>query len=371
MSGKAHIAIVEDNPPQRFILGKLLADDYEVEAFESGDAFLASTNPFSIVLLDIGMPGLDGYETCRALRARAGGEDIAVVFVSAHDEVPERIAAYEAGGDDFVVKPVAAHELRHKLSHIVEHRNALHALANQSSAAQQLAQKALSSVGDLGVVIAFLRKLTAGHSYQEIAEQFIATMEAWGLRGAVRVQGHNGHLDRTTEGQLSPFEASVLASRRDVGHTFEFGSRALIHYTHVSVLIQNLPIHDPERLSSLREHLAVLAECADLRISNIDALNERHSQQEGIGSILTELRKALTHISEQAHENLAQGQHLVFEPLENLERALDSMSLTEIQRSYLDDLLKGALDDTRRYFDRVTDLDLEFRELVGRLQKLG
>ncbi|RTL24510.1 MAG: response regulator transcription factor, partial [Rhodocyclaceae bacterium] len=200
MGEKVRIAIVDDNSPQRFILSKLLGNDYAVETFENGDAFLASTDAFAVVLLDIGMPGLDGYDTCRALRKRPGGDATTVIFVSAHDTADDRIAAYEAGGDDYILKPVAAHELRHKLHSIAAHRKAINALTRQSSTAQVLVQKAFSRVGDLSTVVDALRKLATLGSHEAIAELFIGILGAWDLNGAVRVISHDGPLDRTTDG---------------------------------------------------------------------------------------------------------------------------------------------------------------------------
>lgn len=369
MGEKVRIAIVDDNSPQRFILSKLLGNDYTVETFENGDAFLSSTEAFAVVLLDIGMPGLDGYDTCRALRKRPNGDATTVVFVSAHDSADDRIAAYEAGGDDYILKPVAAHELRHKLRSIADHRKALNALARQSSTAQVLVQKAFSRVGDLSAVVDALRRLTTLGSHEAIAELFVGILTAWDLNGAVRVSSHEGPLDRTTDGPLSPLAASVLATRRDSEHLFEFGSRALITYPHIAILIHNLPTDEPERRSSLREHLSTLTECADRRIRDIEALSDQPIQANTSSPQLVELGRAFVQIAEQGRDNLSHAQHLLVEPMENLERALDSMSLTDIQRAYLDDLFRAAQDDFHRYFDRATDIDLEFREVVGRLLK--
>lgn len=367
MGEKIRIAIVDDNAPQRFILSKLLGADYVVETFENGDTFLASTEAHAIVLLDIGMPGLDGYDTCRALRKRPGGNTVTVVFVSAHDTSEDRIAAYEAGGDDYLLKPVAAHELRHKLSSIVAHREAIQALAHRSNTAQVLVQKAFGKVGDLGTVVDTLRKLAAQRNQDAVADLFIATLKVWALEGAVRVLVGDTPLDRTTDGPLSPLAASVLATRRETGHIFEFGSRALITYSRIAVLIHNLPTDEPERRASLLEHLSTLTESANLRVQDIELLNGSPARSTDCAKQLADLGRSLVHISEQGRDNLAQAQHLLIEPLENLERALDSMSLTDIQRAYLDDLFKAAQDDLHRYFDRATDIDLEFRELVGRL----
>ena len=69
---------------------------------------------------------------------------------------------------------------------------------------------------------------------------------------------------------MSPLQASVLQSMRDIGRIFEMGSRAIINYSHVSLLVENLPTQDPDKVGRLRDHLAVLAESADIRIAALD-----------------------------------------------------------------------------------------------------
>src|SRR5574343_869449 len=141
------VAVVEDNPPQRMIVTRLLEKEYIIEAFASGGDFLASEAKFDAVLLDIEMPDLSGYDTCRHFRDQARGAETPVIFVSAHDTPPERVAAYEAGGDDFVTKPIASHELNHKLRSAIEHCERVRALTSETSAAQQVAFTAMVSMG--------------------------------------------------------------------------------------------------------------------------------------------------------------------------------------------------------------------------------
>ena len=169
MNQRAKVAVVEDTAVQRMILVRLLEGDYELVAYPDGASFLAATEQYDAVLMDIEMPGLNGYETCRQLRSREAGSSTPVIFVSAHDTAPERVAAYEAGGDDFLTKPIAAHELRHKLGNAIELREKMRTLASQSTDAQRLAFTAMSSMGDLGVVIEFLRKSTLATSYSAMA----------------------------------------------------------------------------------------------------------------------------------------------------------------------------------------------------------
>ena len=181
MTNGFSIAIVDDNPPQRMILTRLLEKDYTVASFDSGSSFLASADSFDAVLLDIDMPDINGYDTCRRFREQLRGADVPIIFVSAHDTTPERVAAYEAGGDDFLTKPIAAHELRHKLGNAIELREKMRTLASQSTDAQRLAFTAMSSMGDLGVVIEFLRKSAMATSYPAIATRLMAAMKAWGV----------------------------------------------------------------------------------------------------------------------------------------------------------------------------------------------
>ena len=81
MTSKLNVGVVDDTPTQRMVLKGLLGESYEVEEFPSGEAFLAAGRCFDAVLLDIEMPGIGGYETCRRLRAGEERYDTPVIFV--------------------------------------------------------------------------------------------------------------------------------------------------------------------------------------------------------------------------------------------------------------------------------------------------
>lgn len=366
-----HVAVVEDNPPQRMIVTRLLEKEYAIEAFDSGAAFLASDTKFDAVLLDIEMPELNGYATCRRFREQLRGGETPVIFVSAHDTTPERVAAYEAGGDDFVTKPIAAHELNHKLRSAIDHRERVRALTSQSSAAQRVAFTAMTSMGDLGVVIEFLRKSALATSYSAIAARLIAAMKTWGLQGAVQVRGRHEQVDLNAEGPMSAMQAAVLEKLRDIGRIFELGSRAVINFDHVSLLIENLPVEDPEKVGRLRDHLAVLAESADMRTAALDAADERARQKQAIEASLAEVQNAMRHITSRTSGGLRKSQTTLLESIEQLGRTVSTLGLTETQTGYLEDLIRHAEDEAEGYFDTVAQSDSEFTEVLNRLQRLA
>jgi adenylate cyclase len=114
MRDQASILVVDDQAPNRKLLADLLmVHGYAVDVAASGRQALAkirSARP-DLVLLDVVMPDLSGYEVCRILRADPATGILPVVMVTALDPTAERIKGLEAGADDFLTKPINAPEL--------------------------------------------------------------------------------------------------------------------------------------------------------------------------------------------------------------------------------------------------------------------
>ena len=107
MPAQSKILIVDDNARNVQILRLMLAEQYALESAPSGDEALRLVPTFQpdLILLDIMMPGIDGYETCRRLRSNPSLRWIKVIMVSAKAMVSERLRGYEVGADDYVTKP--------------------------------------------------------------------------------------------------------------------------------------------------------------------------------------------------------------------------------------------------------------------------
>lgn len=105
---RARLLVVDDQPLNIRLLHAVLSPAYQVFMATSGEQALAlcQTNPPDLVLLDVVMPGMDGYETCRQLRADPRTASIPVVFVTGHDDDAERARGHAAGAVGFLTKPV-------------------------------------------------------------------------------------------------------------------------------------------------------------------------------------------------------------------------------------------------------------------------
>ena len=125
-SAPAKILLVDDNPTNLQVLVQTLGGKgYRLLVARNGEDALAIANKAkpALVLLDIMMPGIDGYEVCRRLKADANTRDAAVIFLSALDGTPDKVRGLELGAVDYVAKPFQAEEVVARVNtHLTIHR---------------------------------------------------------------------------------------------------------------------------------------------------------------------------------------------------------------------------------------------------------
>ena len=114
---RPRLLIVDDDELNLMILQEILSEGYELTTAVNGVQAVEAVRSggHRLVLMDIMMPELNGYEACRQIKALPGGERVHVVLVSAKASTPERVKGYEAGADDYLVKPFDPDELLAKV----------------------------------------------------------------------------------------------------------------------------------------------------------------------------------------------------------------------------------------------------------------
>jgi PleD family two-component response regulator len=121
----ADILIVDDTPANLNVLSAILGKrGYRVRPAINGALAIKAAQRATpdLILLDVQMPGMDGYEVCRQLKGDAQTRDIPVVFISALDDVLDKVEAFQVGGVDYITKPFQIEEVLAR----VENQLALH-----------------------------------------------------------------------------------------------------------------------------------------------------------------------------------------------------------------------------------------------------
>ncbi len=127
------VLVVDDSEPNRELIEACLAEiDCDVKLASGGQSALDAIEaaPPSLVLLDVQMPGMDGYEVCRRIKARPDGRLLPVVMLTALSQTADRVTALEAGADDYLSKPVDRIELEARVRSALRLKSVYNTLEN-------------------------------------------------------------------------------------------------------------------------------------------------------------------------------------------------------------------------------------------------
>jgi two-component system sensor histidine kinase/response regulator len=134
------LLVVDDEPRNRALMSAYLAGQYQVREAENGPEALAlcERGGIDLVVLDVMMPGMSGFEVCRSLKNRAREDFLPVLLLTALSEQDDRNAGLEAGADDFLAKPVNRQELLLRVQHFLALRTERQTVARQYEALHEL-----------------------------------------------------------------------------------------------------------------------------------------------------------------------------------------------------------------------------------------
>jgi len=239
------IAVIEDSPLSLSLATDLLTrEGYRVRGYENGTRGIEGIRrePPDLILLDIGLPDVSGFEVCEALKADPATREIPVVFISAHQEPADKLGAFEVGGVDFITKPFQAeevmarirthldlHQLRRDLEERVAERTAELAALNAAyerffphELLDLLEKERITDVGlgdqihrNMAVMFTDIRDFTS-HSETMTPHDNFGFINAYLKRVSPVIRRHGGVIDKYIgDSIMSLFAAEVAAHAVD------------------------------------------------------------------------------------------------------------------------------------------------------------
>lgn len=363
---KRRVLIVDDNANDIHVLMENLKQDYALLAATSGEKALlqaAKAPQPDVILLDVSMADMDGYETCRRLKADANSRDIDVIFVSAHDTTEEKLAGYDAGGCDYLIKPVQPAELISKVKLVISNKDARLAAAAEKDMAVQTAMTAMSSASEQGVVLDFMRRSFAVKSIEDLAQLVVESTSSYGLENSVQIRASRQWVTVSSQGPTPPLEEELLMQLKDAGRLRESGARFIVNYGVVSQLIKNMP-EDEERRGRLRDHLAVLLEGAEARALSLE-------MDQGVAQLVADSRRALQDIQAMQTQQKQTAMQIMDNVMADLEESFMSYGLTEEQEKQMLKVVKTGVDKSLENFEQGQNIDEQLLMIVDRLEQFS
>jgi CheY-like chemotaxis protein len=371
MSNAFSVFAVDDDEMLLDSIAFLLCAEYRVATFKSAEECLLrlATEKPDMFLLDVSMPGIDGYELCRRIKADDELRHIPVTFVSGNDSIEARLCGYDAGGQDFIVKPFAPDELKRKIKvaqQLIEDRLSRDA---QTKDARYLASLVMANMDETGYLLAFMRNLVACESDRDVATGLLELAQKYGLEAIVQTRVGQRHSTISAAGTDIPLEVSIADHVRELDRIFEFRQRGVYNFKYVSLIINNMPLHDPDFCGRLRDNLCIGVEAADTSLRLVESEEARAHTQAEIRNAVHGIRKSIEDFQD-AHkrERLAVSE-LMFTTDQSLLRSFVNLGLLASQEEYVSDLFNGFMQQLLAIFDRgeatSQSLQLVIEQLAG------
>lgn len=356
------VLIIDDSPIDISFLFSTLSKTYSVLIANNGTMGLeaAEAKQPDVILLDVSMPELDGYQTCRQLKQNPKTQTIDVIFVSAHDTTEEKMSGYDAGGSDYIVKPASPDELLQKVRLAVENKKLRESILKDKDNAFSTAHSALTSAGELAVVIDFFRDLSVVSSVSELSNTIVHALEKFNLISTVKVSFSKGDVFTALQNPVSPLEKEILNRLVSDGKTLEYENRVGLSKGNISILAKNMPEDDVELHDRYRGYIATFAEAADRVINELEA-------EFNLSALLSEAQQAMVESSQQ-HSHYKTATHAIMDNvLMDIQKAFDDWGLTESQEKVLLQIVNKSTDEFLHYYEDSLKTDHKMKGILDKL----
>lgn len=364
-SDKKRILIVDDSADDIRVLMENLKQDYAILAATHGEKALAiagkAPHPDAI-LLDVSMPEMDGYEVCRRLKSSPATHDIDIIFISAHDTTEEKLAGYDAGGSDYLIKPVQPSVLLKKVRLAIQNKTQRAAVKADNKLAMQTAMTAIHSAGEQGVLLDFMRRSFSVNTIHDLAALITETTASYGLDNSVQIRSSQAIINRSSSDTMSPLEQELLLRLKDSGRLMETDKRLIANFGPISQLIKNMPA-DQEKRGRLRDHLAILLEGAQARLRRLE-------QDAQLGTVLKNSHQILLDIEWLQKTQKENALQIMDGVLKNIEASFLTYGLTEEQESTLIGIVQTGVDKSLDNFEKGLKIDEELDMIINGMTHL-
>ena len=368
MTSKERVLVLDDEQWNLDLVSKTLTD-IPLATFTDQQAMLDSADGSTpCILLDVQMPGLDGYQVCEALRQQPETSNTPILFISAHDSLDARLKGYAAGADDYICKPFDIPELQAKVGRAIESGAYRKDLCDQVDMARQAAFEAMTHSSEQGQLALFMEQAFNCSNLQELGQSLIACLKSFGLNAVAAFwQGEEVYLLGHQE-KIAPLEAELLKQSRHGGRIVDFAQRSIFNFSNCSLLIKNMPQQDVA-YGRFKDHLCVLMSGVEARLRSL-CVEVKYQQQSELLQLAHKAELALAELQKCHKDNIIFANQEAADMVLELTEELLILNLDEQQEMLIVELVKGHVEKLRACYEQGNNVDGDMAAVIVALKQI-
>jgi len=374
MNNSILILVVDDEPFNREIITEFLCDDFsQIEVAVSGEECLNICRKKlpDIILLDVNMPGINGYQTCVQLKDIDPENETAVIFVSAHGQADDRIEGYNAGAVDYIVKPFEPEELLQKINRTLKYKTDISELSSSVASSNKMAFSAMTVSSELGEVIRIMEEMFLVTEFEELFDKYFQWSESMELDSCMRISTESFEHCSSNRILSTPIERELMELLAKKGRIFSFESRTQINGSNVQILVKNMPNSEEDKYGRLIDTLPVLLTGIDKCITRINESQLKEQQQKNIQETIKTIRSISSHTSRAFEEMQIDISKVFTEFQAALDWEIPRMGLEDDQEKFIMELSEDCMVKSRKATDIGSGIKEDLSKIILLLQKIS
>lgn len=362
------IVVVDDDIITLTLLEEALADFSVMimaSPLEALEAVRGMDEPPLLIILDVNMPDMSGFELCVKLREFISEEQSDIIFHTSSSEMEERLKGYEIGANDFLIKPIEIQELRKKARSIVKRGKKRREDKASTESNSQLIQAVISDLTEQGILIHYFRASSKTSSISSLLNLIVKTASNFGINSSVQAKYVMNDIEYR---QAVSNEVTISALERELLDRLEYserimtrGKRLFLNYPPFTQIIKNMP-DDPAQAGRFRDHLAIILEAAASQYRDIVKTDE-------VNLMIQELEVVQKRADLENQTKNRQVLDTLTELVDSVESKIFEYGLTEEQESELLQLFRKSTDKAYDTIDNAMTTE-NLRLIMQRLKAL-
>jgi len=314
----------------------LLPDDYKTLCIHCDDNLIAQTNKFKphLILLDFETTNESQADLCAQLKKLDSTVPPTLAFLVKESSLEQRLECADLGADDSIDKSISAEELKFKIKELVRYHKEKELLSENAENARKVAFTSMTEASQYGYVLQFITKSYQCNDTYQLAQTFFNFMQQLNLICCVQIRdAHDTESMKANFTPCSPIDLEIFEISLNKDRIIEFHNRLVVTEQHLSVIVKNMPVGDPDQCGRIKDLIASATGGFEAKLIDLQ-------QKEDLEQSIQDIKSIIHHVNTQFNQQGNQTTAVMDDLMIELSSALNVLGLTEEQETFFIQLVE-------------------------------